>query len=584
MALVMILTVVPSTQSSLRDIERRSAEIQADASENLPPVASPISMIPSADINTGTKVGFVGCATDLEGDLLDYSWDFGDFVDNNTSSGQTTTHQFIEPGLYTVTMNVTDNQPGIGRPASVTILVSVSENAPPTISMPGTKLANRGVQTLFSANASDEDDDPLRFTWDWGDGSRTVTTTPSTTHTYFVMKNYNLVVHADDMKGLDGHNVSATCIVSVKDLGPTPPHGVTLSALPLSVWTGQNVTFTGSAQDLGGDAMQFNFTFGDGAYEVMSNPATAPDQVVTSSVTHAYTTAGTKGAYMYATDGWTGATSYTVFIQVTLNTPPVLVPQTVKYVNNGTAIAFSATASDTQEATLRYTWNFGDGSPLVVSRTTTHTYPHAGKYTFTVCVDDLTGVPGHNVSSSAVASVAFGINLVAGWNLVSLPLVEGLIAVYKASTLPGLVIGDLVVEWKPSTQTFNHTYIKGISGAAQNFALNTSTGYWIWVGVSKTIWIYGSVPTTLQTLTITVPAGGGWVALGLTSLKAWHASDIPEMYDSTGRLIVISTFDPIAKLYKNWLSAVPTLNDFQLVPGQGFWCYATASGVLSYMP
>jgi hypothetical protein len=548
-------------------------------------------MSPLTGITTATTVSFSVTATDPNGDPIYYSWDLGD---GYTSVGSSVSHRYtsVGPGgSWTVHAYATDNRQGSAVQTS-TQGVPIVFQYPPQLSIASAKTVLKNTLTTFTASASDQNGDPLRFTWYWFDGAGgtagtpTVTTTPSATHSYSTAKIYDIVVHADDLSGLTQNNVSATCAVKVV-ASPTPPYGATLSALPLSVWTGQNVTFTGSAQDPGGDAMQFNFTFGDGTYKVVSNAATANDAVVTASTTHAYATAGTKTAYMSATDGLNTATTTNVLITVTLNTPPVLIPQAAKNVNNGTAIAFSATASDSEETTLRYTWKFGDGT-WAVSRTPSHTYAHAGKYTFTVYADDLTGVPGHNVSSSAVASVAFGVNLVAGWNLVSLPLVGGLSAVYKASTLPGLVVGDLIVEWKPSTQAYNHTYIKGISGAAQNFALNASTGYWVWVAASKTMWIYGDLPTTTQTRHITVPAAGGWVTVGFESLNTTRkAVTLASWFtpDEAGKKIsVIASFDPVAKTYKSWLSAVPTLNNFLLVPGQAYWCYLTGSGTLSYAP
>jgi PKD repeat protein len=45
-------------------------------------------------------------SSDPDGEIVSYQWDFGD---GNSASGQLVTHTYSEPGLYTVTLNVTDN-------------------------------------------------------------------------------------------------------------------------------------------------------------------------------------------------------------------------------------------------------------------------------------------------------------------------------------------------------------------------------------------------------------------------------------------------------------------------------------------
>jgi hypothetical protein len=550
---------------------------------NQPPVLSAISMTPSTGITTATYIDFSVTATDPNGDQIYYMWDLGDGF---TSPGSTVTHRYssVGPGgSWTVHAYATDNRQGSAMQVS-TRGVSIVFQYPPQLSMPPSKTVLKSTLTTFSASASDQNGDPLRFTWYWGDGPGgtagppTVTTTPSATHSYSLVKFFDLVVYADDLSALPTNNVSATCAVNVRNIR-SPPFGATITALPTAVWTGQNVTFTGSAQDPDGDAMQFNFTFGDGTYQVVNKAATAPNAVVTSSVTHAYATAGIKTAYMAATDGLDTATSGNVQVTVTLNTPPVVVAQTAKTANNGTALSFSATANDAEETTLRYTWDFGDGVK-VVSRTTTHTYAKPGIYTFKVSVDDLTGVPGHNVSSSATASIAFNLYLMAGWNLVSVPLVgHG----YKASTL-GLSIGDVIVSWNSTTQSYDHTYIKGISPPSANFTIAPSTGYWIWVAAAKTLHLYGTVPTSLQTKEFTVPITGGWILVGLVGLNTTrHASDIVAMY-SGANITLVAKYVPPGSYIILIVGPYPGQNNFLLYPGLGYFCWAKGSGTLSYMP
>jgi hypothetical protein len=56
------------------------------------------------------------------------------------------------------------------------------------------------------------------------------------------------------------------------------------------------------------------------------------------------------------------------------------------------------------------------------------------------------------------------------------------------------------------------------------------------------------------------------------------------MYTGGGTITMVSWFNQTTKAYKTWLSAVPTLNNFYLIPGMAYWCWVSTSGTLSYVP
>lgn len=533
---------------------------------NIPPVLGnpPIVMTPSNGINTATTVSFVGQANDPEDDPIYYTWDFGD---TSVATGSVVTHQYVSAGNYTVKLTLTDNVAG-HLPQVATQVVAVALNHPPQLSIHSNKTVLRHTLTTFTASASDLDGDLLRFTWVWGDGSTTVTSVPSATHSYSDFGSYSLVFCADDLTNLPGHNVTAMETAKVVN-NPSPPTA-TISAIPISAWVGQTVTFTGSGTDPDGDAMFFNFTFGDGTYSIAPNGPTNPNEVVTDAITHTYASAGTMSARMAASDGLSTTQSAQIFVTVSLNHPPVVTQQVNKQAYAGSSVFFSATATDEDGETLRYTWDFGDGSPMQVGQSTTHVYVEGGMYNFTVYVDDLTGLVGHNVSSSATASIAFNLGLAVGWNFVSLPL-SGY--GYKASTL-GLSMGDEVVD--PSSPPY-HIFIKGITPMSDDFPIKPSTGYWIWVAAAKTLHIYGSVPTTLQTKALVA----GWNNVGFLGLNSRHASDIAAMYSGEGSAVLVAKYTGTG--YITYIKGTPA-NNFLLGPGEACWIWTTGAGTLSYMP
>ncbi len=239
---------------------------------------------------------------------------------------------------------------------------------------------------------------------------------------------------------------------------------------------------------------------------------------------------------------------------------------------------------------LTYSWDFGDGSQGT-GVTATHTYAANGTYTITLTVvnSDQVSSTASRVVSVKIAPppppppppiIIFSLDLNQGWNLVSIPVAA---SGYKASTL-GLSTHELVASFNPATQAYDKIFIIGLSAAAMDFSIAPSTGYWVYSFTQKTLLLPGTIPNVTQARAITVSGAGGWFILGIASLNGtWHASDIPNMFNSTGRVQLVARFDPGIG-YKIWIADVPTINNFALVPGQGYWCYCTASGTISYDP
>jgi len=551
--------------------------------DNSPPSSVAIAKSPGSGINSGTLVTFTGSATDT--DPLYYTWSFGDSIGG---VGQVATHQFKTPGDYTVYLNVTDNHPGTGRPAQSTMGMHITANGLPQVSLPSTRLVQFKQSYTYTATATDPDGDLLRYTWNWGDGSRDVTTVPTATHTY-AQKNpgVNLMLYTDDLTTLSGHNVTQLEVVTVVG-NPTPPTITTWTVnnvtTPVTALAGKNLWFIGAAKDTGGadESLTFQFKLGDGIwYNVTSPPPGGPSTIVTFSFPHPYLTAGTYTAYLYVYDGQDITQSSGIIITITVNHPPTIVtPPVNKLGDVNVAVSVSVTAFDSDAGTvLKYTWDFGDGTVVVAPSSTSHVYTTAGNRTYAVYVDDQSGLVGHNVSRSATASIAFSLNLVAGWNFISVPLVG---YGYKASTL-GLADGAMVAGWNSTRQVYDQTYIVGISEPTDDFAITASTGYWVWIGAAQTLHLYGSAPATLQMKTFVVPLIGGWVAVGFESQNTTrHASDIIAMYSPAGAIEMIA--DYTVSGYSVYFAFDPGYNDFLLVPGRAYWCWTTGSGTLSYMP
>lgn len=355
----------------------------------------PITYTP-ADPDMGDVITFTSHFVDDEDDELFYTWNFGD---DYSAVGVSAEHQYTSADTFSVTLSVTDNHYGSGeRPVVVGTLVNVAVNTIPAIDVPDYPNVIRQTSTDFSVTASD--DDPLRFTWSWGDGDTTVTTVPTADHTYAVQGTYTLTVFADDLTGLSGHNASDTGMVNVKKTN-TGPVIDSYTVSTTSAATGEMITFSGTARDAEGDPLRFTFFFDDGTFAVFDNGATLPDTAVTFSVDKAYSSAATFNTYLYVSDFIINESSLLNAITVVANDPPIVTALSDKDGTEGVSMSFSASAVDPDGDPLTYYWHFGDGT-YASGQSVTHTYAVRGEYDFAVYVDDGNG---HNETVGATAYV-----------------------------------------------------------------------------------------------------------------------------------------------------------------------------------
>ena len=174
----------------------------------------------------------------------------------------------------------------------------------------------------------------------------------------------------------------------------------------------------------------------------------------------------------------------------------------------------------------------------------------------------------------------FDLALFGGWNFVSLFLANSTL---KASTL-GLKKGDTVVQWNMTRGVYDLQYIVGISSPASDFFIKPSTGYWIYAKAAETISFNGTIPTSKQSRVIAGPGAGCWATVGFLSFNSTRrASDIPAMYSVAGGVTAVTSYNPTNGRYSTYIVGVPS-SDFKVVPGQAYWCWFTAGGVLTYSP
>ena len=117
--------------------------------------------------------------------ITEYKWNFGD---GQTASGVIATHNFTDAEIFTVTLNVTDSK-GLWNTTQQQVQV-VQPHAPKADFTVNPETANVGQLVSFDASASQSgwngtNQMPItKYSWDFGDGNKTGTTTPIIYHAF----------------------------------------------------------------------------------------------------------------------------------------------------------------------------------------------------------------------------------------------------------------------------------------------------------------------------------------------------------------------------------------------------------------
>ncbi len=197
--------------TSRRDsLETEEQEILVRVVNNAPTAAPG----PNMTTRVYAPLTFDGSAsTDPDGDVLFYSWDFGD---GENATGVRVSHTYIRAGTYTVTLNVSDGGPGSWSVASLDVVVS--DDAPIAVisidTLPNNGTYQKGEPVVFNGTRSlDENAELLQFDWNFGDGTEHGEGAV-VEHVYTEGGRYDVVLTVTDTGGHDGVSDPYTIIIN----------------------------------------------------------------------------------------------------------------------------------------------------------------------------------------------------------------------------------------------------------------------------------------------------------------------------------------------------------------------------------
>jgi parallel beta-helix repeat protein len=178
-------------------------------------------------VNEDTQITLDGSASSDNVAITTYTWTFTD-VTIKTLTGQKPTYTFNTPGVYTMTLNVTD---AAGNWATDTVVITVLDITKPVANAGSDKTINVGTAVTFDAGGSTDNVGIVSYEWNFGDG--TTGTGIKATHTYASQGTYTATLTVKDSAGNTATD-SITITVHAAEGIPMWIIGAAISAVALA--------------------------------------------------------------------------------------------------------------------------------------------------------------------------------------------------------------------------------------------------------------------------------------------------------------------------------------------------------------
>jgi PKD repeat protein len=298
-------------------------------------------------------------------DVWSLAWDVGGgFGAPQPAGASAYDTSFPDDGAYTVQARASDTDGGV---AVVAAPITVRNVAPAITATSAPTTAVEGTPFALEVTASDVAADPLAYAWTLPGGAvastaRVVLSAPSGAYMADVV-----------VSDGDGGQASTTLAWSVADVAPSLAWS---DGEPVLAEEGVPLTLAVTAEDVGGDAIDVVWDFGDGT------------SALGASTSHAWADDGT---YRVRVEAITAeATTRLEAVVVVLNGAPLATLSVTQDPPGSAEVAFSLVAADVAADPLIAAWSFGDGATAldVPAAGASHAYAANGTYTVSVVVSD----------------------------------------------------------------------------------------------------------------------------------------------------------------------------------------------------
>ncbi len=347
----------------------------------------------------GTIVRFDGTKSkDLDGFVDDFQWNFGD---GTAGGGSSPIHVYTRAGVYRVRLTVTGDYTGdCDNTDDDEMIVTIHEAPVAEFTYPLTSEIKKPVLFDASSPIRNQKSEIRKWEWDFGDGSRGEG--ENTEHAYAKAGEYIVTLTVTSDSDTDCNTSSKQKRIRINE----PP--VAVAGEDRLVGVNQVVFFDGSSsEDQDGVISSYDWDFGDGHTDTGVQ------------IRHQYKTAGSYKVSLKVTDNTDlDNNSDTDTLIVTVNQAPVpkLGTPDPSFQFPVSSFQFSACpgeevvlngrdSSDSDGEIVRYSWNFGDGSPSEEGMEVRHTWNFIGRYMVVLEVDDGRGVSNSRAQTSGIIVV-----------------------------------------------------------------------------------------------------------------------------------------------------------------------------------
>ena len=348
-------------------------ETKATLIQYLPLINQAPQAAATADIYSGEAplmVNFTGSASIDDTGITSYKWEFGD---GNTSNEADPSHEFQEPGVYTVILTVSDAK-GLESTDQLIITVNAPNAAPQAVATADIYSGEAPLMVNFTGSTSTDDTGITSYNWEFGDGETSNQADPS--HEFQGPGVYTVTLTVSDAEGLEStHQL---------DITVNEPNAAPQAVATADIYSGETpllVNFTGSTSSDDTGITSYNWEFGDGNTSNEVDPS------------HEFQGPGVYTVTLTVSDA--DGLESTHQLIITVNAPNAA-PQAVATADiySGEApimVNLTGSASIDDTGITAYNWEFGDGN-ISNEVDPSHEFQEPGVYTVTLTVSDADGL------------------------------------------------------------------------------------------------------------------------------------------------------------------------------------------------
>jgi len=331
-------------------------------------------------------------SSDPDGRIVSYAWTFDD---GSSGSGRVVDHTFDDPGTYSVTLRVVDDDDDEDSVSHDVVVTVPLPNEDPTAAFSFDPPSGEASLTVnFDASDSnDPDGNIVSYSWDFDDGS--VGSGRVLGHTFTQAGDYDVTLTVEDDDGAtDATAHRITVLPPGPNQSPIPSFTVSPPSGPPPL---QVVVDASDSDDPDGNIVRYTWDFGDGGVGLGR------------TIGHTYTEAGEYTIELTVEDDDGGEARLTKSVTVGDGLPNQRpVASFTASPETGEAplqVIFDASGSSDSDGTIdRYTWDFGDGG-VGLGRIIGHTFTEDGVYIVELTVEDDDGATAITTKTITVGDV-----------------------------------------------------------------------------------------------------------------------------------------------------------------------------------